>query len=54
MPQQGVKMMITPLLVATVVKSPSENRHVATSIDAYANVMTFRSRLDHCGEKLWR
>ena len=38
MPQQGVKMMITPLLIATVVKFTSENRHVATSIDAYANV----------------
>jgi hypothetical protein len=50
MPQQGVKMMITPLLIATVVKSPSESYHVATSIDAYASVMTSRSRFDHCGE----
>jgi hypothetical protein len=49
MPQQGVKMMITPLLIATVVKFTSGNRHVATNIDAYANVMTFRSRFDHSG-----
>jgi hypothetical protein len=49
MPQQGVKMMITPLLIAMVVEFTSENGHVATSIDAYANVMTFRSRSDHSG-----
>jgi len=49
MPQQGVKMTITPLLIAMVVEYRSESHRVATSIDDYANVMTFRSRFDHCG-----
>ena len=54
MPWRGVKVMITPPLVATVVEYRSESHRVATSIDAYASVMTSRSRFDHCGEYLWR
>ena len=50
MPQQGVKMTITPLLIAMVVEYRSESHRAATSIDAYANVMTFRSRFDHRGD----
>ena len=46
MPLQGVKMMITPPLLATMVEFSSESHHVATSIDAYVNVMIFRNRFD--------
>jgi hypothetical protein len=50
MPLEGVKMMTTPPLLATMVESSSESYHVATIIDAYVNVMTFGSRFDHRGD----
>ena len=50
---RGVSMVLTPQLITTVVESTSESHHVNISIDASCNVITFRTRLDHRGEKWW-